>query len=135
MKQFFSNLAKKMRQVPDYESESSREEEYLELDTQVEEKKHKVIVRRFILEEFEGIKEILDVFREGQTIAFINIRPLREKDLVELKRSINKLKKTTEAMSGEITGFGEDWLVMVPSFAKIYRSKQNKPVEHMAAQS
>src|SRR3989338_9948606 len=51
------------------------------------------IVRPFVIEEFEGIKPILDSLREGHTIALINIKPLKDKDLVELKRAINKLKK------------------------------------------
>jgi len=53
---------------------------------------------------------------------------LKDKDLVELKRAINKLKKTTDAIEGEIAGFGEDFLVITPSFASIYRSKQMKAV-------
>lgn len=127
MKEFFSKLAKKIRNVPNYEAESVREDEYLELDTKVEEQQKKIIVRRFVLEKFEDVKEILDVFREGNTIGFINIRPLKDNDLIELKRSINKLKKTSEAMDGELTGFGEDWLVMVPSFAKVHRTKAPAP--------
>jgi len=61
--------------------------------------------------------------REGNTICLINIRNLREKDIVELKRAINKLKKTADAMDGDIAGFSEDFIVIAPSFAEIYRSK------------
>ena len=130
MKEFFSNLAKKFKGTPNYEEESKKEEEYLELDTaHTEEKKQKILVRRFIIEEFDDTKIILDVFREGKTIGFINIKPLKDKDLVELKRAINKLKKTSEAMEGEIAGFGEDWLVLVPSFAKVYKGKPNQVQE------
>jgi len=81
----------------------------------------KVLVRPFVLEDFADIKPVLEAVREGYTIALINIRPLREKDMVELKRSISKLKKTCEAVEGDIAGFGEDWLVITPSFANIYR--------------
>jgi len=69
------------------------------------------------------IKEILDTLKEGTTIALINIKPLKDKDLVELKRSINKLKKTCDAIKGDIAGFGDDYIVVTPSFARIYRSK------------
>jgi hypothetical protein len=47
---------------------------------------------------------------------------LKEKDLTELKRSINKLKKTCDAVDGDIAGFGDDYIVVAPSFAKIYRA-------------
>jgi len=99
---------------------------YVELDTEGHESQSKVVVRPFMLEEFEDIKPILDSLREGYTIALVNIRPLKEKDLIELKRAINKLKKTTDAIEGEIAGFGEDYIVVTPSFASIYRSKQTQ---------
>ncbi len=83
--------------------------------------KAKIVVRPFVLEEFEDIKGIIDNLREGYTIALINIRPLRDRDLIELKRAINKLKKTCDAMEGDIAGFGEDWIAVVPSFASIHR--------------
>ena len=102
---------------------------YVELDTEAEEIRSKVIVRPFMIEDFEDIKPILDCMREGHTIALVNIRPLKEKDLVELKRAINKLKKTTDAIDGEIAGFGDDYLVVTPSFAQIYKTKQTREVK------
>jgi SepF-like predicted cell division protein (DUF552 family) len=61
--------------------------------------------------------------REGYTIALVNIRPLRDRDLVELKRAINKLKKTCDAVDGDIAGFGDDWIAVVPAFASIHRDQ------------
>ena len=81
----------------------------------------KVQVRPFIIEDFEGVRDILDSLRVGNTIALINIKPLKDKDIVELKRAVNKLKKTCDAIEGDIAGFGEDWLVATPSFAKVHR--------------
>lgn len=108
-----------------YEEEGNETEAgYVELDTEVEDNKSKIIVRPFVIEEFEDIKPILDALREGYTIALVNIKPLKEKDLVELKRAINKLKKTTDAIEGEIAGFGDDYVVVTPAFAQIYRSSR-----------
>jgi len=83
--------------------------------------KSKLMVRPFVVDEFESIKPILDSLREGHTIALINIKPLKDKDLVELKRAINKIKKTCDALEGDIAGFGNDWIAACPSFAYIYR--------------
>ena len=47
---------------------------------------------------------------------------MKEKDLVELKRAISKLRKTCEAIDGDIAGFSEDYVVAVPYFAKIHRN-------------
>jgi len=125
---FFSDLFKR-GSVPKEEMPEEAEEDYVELDTEGEELKSKIIVRPFVLENFEDIKEILDSLREGNTISLVNIKPLKDKDLVELKRAINKLKKTTDAVEGEIAGFGEDYIVITPTFAQIYRSKETKEVK------
>ncbi|MBI4441246.1 cell division protein SepF [Candidatus Woesearchaeota archaeon] len=83
---------------------------------------NKVVVRPFVMEDFEDIKHILESLRDGKTIALINIQPLKDKDLVELKRAINKIKKTCEAIEGDVAGFGDDWICATPAFAHIHRS-------------
>ncbi|MEK6900336.1 MAG: cell division protein SepF, partial [Nanoarchaeota archaeon] len=85
-------------------------------------KKSKILIKPFVLEDFADVKDTLDALRDGYTIALVNIKPLREKDLVELKRAISKLRKTCEAIEGDIAGFGEDYVVAVPYFAKIHRN-------------
>ena len=127
MKKFLSKIKESISN-PAYEEEGG-DEGYVELDTDAEDVKSKILVRPFTINDFEDIKPILDSLREGYTIALINIKPLKEKDLVELKRAINKLKKTTDAIEGEIAGFGEDYIVVTPSFAKIYRGKETTEVK------
>lgn len=126
MRNLFFQLKEKLAQKKPEEGENF--EEYVELGGESSEEKAKVRVRPFVIEDFEDIKPILDSLREGYTIALVNIRPLKDKDLVELKRAINKLKKTCDAIEGDIAGFGEDYIVAVPSFAEIYRSKETEEV-------
>lgn len=110
-------------------------EDYVELSHASERKtKARVTVRPFVVEDFTDIKPILDSLREGVTIALVNIRPLKEKDIVELKRAVSKLKKTCEAISGDIAGFGEDWVVVTPSFAQIYRTGQMEEIKETASE-
>ncbi|HII68406.1 TPA: cell division protein SepF [Candidatus Woesearchaeota archaeon] len=105
--------------------EAPEGEQYVELGSaHSSEARGDVIVRPYVIQEFEHIKPVLDDLREGNTIALLNIKPLRDKDLVELKRAINKLKKTTDALAGDIAGFGDDWIAVTPSFAKIYRAQK-----------
>jgi len=124
-----SGLKKTFGSKTEAELLSEGEKEYLELDTEGGESKANIIVRPFVIEDFSDIKEILDSLREGYTIALINIKPLKDKDLVDLKRAINKLKKTCDAIDGDIAGFGEDYIVVTPSFAQIYRSKHTGAVK------
>jgi SepF-like predicted cell division protein (DUF552 family) len=122
---FFSKIKNsfKNREFEDEETADTAEE-YVELDTsRTSEAGQKIIVKPFVLEDFTDIKPILDALREGNTICLVNIRPLKEKDLIELKRAINKLKKTTDAIEGDVAGFSDDYIVITPSFAEIYRSK------------
>jgi len=121
MKRFFS-MKRFKKSAYDEDDMSEAEDEYVELNTDADSStSSRIVVRPFVLDDFSDVKGVLDVLREGYTICLLNIRPLREKDMVELKRAINKLKKTIEAVGGDIAGFGEDYIVVAPSFAEIYR--------------
>ena len=80
----------------------------------------------YIGKRWNSSNPIIDSLREGNTIALVNIKPLKDKDLVELKRAINKIKKTCDAIEGDIAGFGDNWIAAVPSFASIYRNKSKE---------
>ena len=96
-------------------------DEYLEIDLEREEKENKVLVKLFVLKQYEDVTEILNALREGYTIAIIDIKILRQKDSIELKRAVSKIKKTTDALEGSIAGFGENMVIVTPSFAKIHK--------------
>jgi len=102
--------------------------EYLEIDLGKEEKESKVLVKLFVLKQYEDVTEILNSLREGYTIAIIDIKLLRQKDSIELKRAVSKIKKTTDALEGNIAGFGENIVIVTPSFAKIHK-EVSKPKE------
>ena len=99
-------------------------EDYLEIDLDKEEKEGKVLVKLFVLKKYEDVNVILNVLREGYTIAIIDIKVLKSKDPIELKRAVSKIKKTTDALEGNIAGFGENLLIVTPPFAQIQREVQ-----------
>lgn len=94
-------------------------DEYLEIDLEQEKKENKVVVKLFTLKDYDDANNILNVLREGYTIAVIDIKTLKKKDPIELKRAISKIKKTADALEGSIAGFGETTIIVTPSFAKI----------------
>ena len=103
------------------------DEEYVEIDlNSAEAKENKVVVKPFILRQFDDINEILNSLREGYTIAVIDIKVLKSKDVVELKRAIAKIKKTIEAMEGSIAGFGDNMIIATPKFAEIHKAPMPK---------
>lgn len=97
--------------------------DYVELDLATQEaKKPKVLVRPFMLKTFDDVTPILNALRDGYTIAVIDIKPIKNKDVIELKRAIAKIKKTTDALEGSIAGFGENIIIATPPFAEIYKA-------------
>lgn len=104
--------------------------DYIEIDVGRDvAKKSKVVVRPFVLKNFEDVNRILEILREGYTIALIDIKPLKSRDIIELKRSISKLKKTVDALEGSIAGFGDNIIIATPSFVDIYRGEKLEKVE------
>ena len=109
----FDKLRKVMSSSDDFD------DEYLEIDLGHEEKENKVMVKLFVLKNYDDVNEILNALRQGYTIAVIDIKTLRQKDSIELKRAVSKIKKTTDALEGSIAGFGENIIIVTPSFTKI----------------
>ena len=117
-------IFKKREKLPD--------EEYIEIDLKKDlGRRAKIITRPFILRDFEDTERILDSLREGYTIALVDIKQLRNKDIVELKRAIAKIKKTCDALGGDIAGFGENLIIATPAFVKIYKGEQTERVEQL----
>lgn len=116
----------KLKKVFSGSSDSSNE--YVEIDLGREEKEQKVLVKLFALRQYEDVTDILNALREGYTIAVVDIKTLRQKDPIELKRAVAKIKKTTDALEGNIAGFGENTVIVTPSFAKIHKQPE-KPKE------
>ena len=103
--------------------------EYIEIDLGQEIKKSKILVRPFLLKSFDDVNAILNSLREGYTIAVVDIKPLKTKDIIELKRAIAKIKKTADALEGSIAGFGENIVIVTPSFATIHKDPAKPKAE------
>jgi SepF-like predicted cell division protein (DUF552 family) len=73
------------------------------------------------LTEFSDTDRILKHIRKGSVI-FLKIKDLREKDMGELKRAVEKLKKTVVANNGDIAGVESDWLILTPEYAAVERA-------------
>lgn len=97
------------------------EGEYIELDTSAEGMAGKVPIRIEKMDDFADTDRIQKAIRDG-SVVFVKIKSLKEKDMSELKRAIDKLRKTCIAMNGDIAGIDEDYIVLCPSFAHVARA-------------
>lgn len=96
-------------------------EEYLEIESGFEEE-GKISVRIENLKSYSDTERILQFLRDGNVL-FVRIKELRERDINELKKAVERLKKTCSAMDGDLAGVDEDFLVITPKFFRIYRGK------------
>lgn len=81
----------------------------------------KLQVKTYALTEFEDIKKISKSVREGQSVVLVDLKPLKEKDIIDLKRSVNKLKAVSQEVQGDIAGLSGDWIVMTPGGITVER--------------
>ncbi len=101
------------------------EDEFLELEEQKPEAK--VVVKTYQLEAFEDAKRVLSDLRAGNVVALVDMKLLREKDIIDLKRSITKLKNVCSEEGADIASLGGDWIVVAPGFAEIHKPQSDSP--------
>ncbi len=80
----------------------------------------KLTIRVERLEDFADTERVLKALRRG-AVVFLKIKGLKDKDMGELKRAVEKLKKTAIANNGDIAGVENDWLIITPEFATVER--------------
>ena len=100
-------------------------EDYLEIDHAEEEPVKSVkTVEIEKMDTFTDSDRIQRKVREGG-IMLVKIRDLRNRDVSELKRAVERIKKTCLAIDGDIAGIGEDWIVVCGPGAKVHREQEN----------
>ncbi|HDJ96638.1 MAG TPA: DUF552 domain-containing protein [Candidatus Aenigmarchaeota archaeon] len=105
--------------------EVEEEEEFLEIQPESIGGEKKILIRVDNVRDYADLPRVQKYLREGY-IVFLKIREVRNRDLTELKRIVEKLRKTVEAMNGDIVGVDEDFLILTPSFAKVQREAEGE---------
>jgi len=106
--------------VRDIESEDMPKEDFVEVGVSESRMPGKIGISIEKLDDFADTDRILKSIREG-SLVFLRIKTLKEKDLGELKRAVEKLKKTVLAQNGEIIGVEQDWLILAPEHARVLK--------------
>lgn len=97
------------------------DDDYVELEpSQEEPEEKKIVVQVERIGDIADSDRIQRKVREGY-ILLVKIKDLRDKDMEELKRAVEKIKRTCLAVNGDIAGIGEDWLLVCPASAKVHR--------------
>ena len=105
----------------------SREEveEYVELDFDEEKNDGTVYIVVEKLDSSSDVDRVKRLLREG-FIVFVSIKAMKERDMSELKRAISSLRKTCAAINGDIVGVSDEWVIVTPSFARVYREEEGE---------
>ncbi len=99
------------------------DDDFVELDAEMTEQTQKVVIRAETLKEFKDVEKVQEHLR-NKHVVWVNIKPLKNKDMADLKRSVKRLKKTVKAVEGDMAGVDEEWIVVCPSYATIERSSE-----------
>lgn len=104
-------------------TENIIDDDFVELDAKTSESQDKVTIRAATLREFGDVEKVQEYLRNN-SIVWVNIKPLKNKDMTDLKRAVNRLKKTVKAVDGDMAGVDEEWIVACPDYATIERSSE-----------
>lgn len=105
----------------DDSSEDVVDDDFVELDAKRSERDEKVVIRAETLTEFGDVEAVQEHLRNDH-IVWVNIKPLKKKDMADLKRAVKRLKKTIKAVEGDMAGVDEEWIVVCPGYATIART-------------
>jgi hypothetical protein len=105
-----------------FKKKSKKEEEFIEIDSSFLAEEGRINVRVENLKDYSDVERIQNLVREGN-IVFLKIRELKSKDLNSLKKAIERIRKTCTAINGDIVGIDEDYIVVCPNYARIFRGK------------
>lgn len=105
------------------DQENVVEDDFVELDAKTTEEQDEVVVRAATLQELEDVERVQEHLRNGH-IVWVNIQPLKSRDMTKLKRAVKRLKKTVRAVDGDIAGVDEEWIVVTPDYATIERTSE-----------
>ncbi|MBY6294191.1 DUF552 domain-containing protein [Nanohaloarchaea archaeon] len=109
----------------DDSSDNSVGDDFVELDAEVENRDEKVVIRAETLQELDDIEEVQEHLRNDH-IVWVNIGPLKNRDMADLKRAIKRLKKTIRAIDGDMAGVDESYILTCPEYAEIARSTKEE---------
>lgn len=100
---------------------TGEDEGYAEIEEYKEMGDRRLMIKIFDIKQEADMKTVLNELREGRTVALVS-RNITLSD-AQLKMLIPKLKKTCDAIGGDIVGLSDSLFVATPSSVKIDRAR------------
>ena len=83
-----------------------------------------IIMKRIEMLGSDKVEEILNELKEGNII-IADISPLIDEGPQKLKNSVNRLKKSTMQMGGELARISDSYILLTPKFVEIEHSRED----------
>ncbi|MBI5355337.1 MAG: cell division protein SepF [Candidatus Aenigmarchaeota archaeon] len=103
--------------------EEFKEDDYIEIDVEaISPKAGAVHIKIAKINSYNDVERIQSLLRDGNVV-LAKIKQLKEKDMSELKRAVEKLRRTCVALNGDIAGVDEDYIILTPHYARVAREE------------
>ncbi len=122
----FKDLLKKFQSSPS--RSYTNLDDYLELEVQESYEEPRAsprFIKVFKLRNFADINVSARDLSSGNVV-ILDIKPLAERSINELKLAIDEIKEIVKSMDGDIAGLSEYHLILTPSTMKIERGESAK---------
>lgn len=84
----------------------------------------KAKISEFKVKEKKDFREVINFMREGPAMVFINTKEMRLGEIDKLKSAVKTLKKTVDALHGDVLGMGTDYILATSFGIRIQRSEK-----------
>ena len=74
-----------------------------------------------VMERYADIEKVLARFRKGDAVVLAKVTPLRNKDMSELRKAIDRLKTHCGVTGSDLAALDDNWIVLVPPVVEISR--------------
>lgn len=74
-----------------------------------------------VMERYTDVEKVLSKFRKADSILIVKISPLRDKDMSELKKAIDRIKTHCNVTGADLAALDDNWVVLVPPMVEVLR--------------
>lgn len=72
-----------------------------------------------VMERYADLEKVLSKFRKGGYVILVKVAPLRNRDMNELRKAIDRLKTHCSVTGSDLAALDDNWIVLVPPVVEI----------------
>jgi SepF-like predicted cell division protein (DUF552 family) len=72
-----------------------------------------------VMERYADLEKVLSKFRKGDSVILVKVSPMRDRDMSELKKAIDRLKTHCNVTGSDLAALDDNWVVLVPPVVQL----------------